>query len=256
MEPVTSPSSGNKDDPSPTPSHDGSIGGRILILVEGGEVPGRTGLTAYSPHVRYWGAAVAILFERGFDVAFGTVRERGFLHDAIEELGCSTFALDCTTSKNYPGAAVDLARLLKRQKVDFIHSSEAIAGTIGGAAGVIARRGYRIYQRHHTVIDTPTKVLSRISARLAHRTIAVSHAVARRAEKDDKTPTGRITVAHNGVGGIRNVSEVEAALLRRRLAIPEDAPIVLVLGHLRAEKGQKTAFEAMPLLQRDRKSVV
>lgn len=214
------------------------IPARVLMLLEHGAAS------------HWWERSIPLLRATGVEVVVVTVFERGPIHANLEEAGCgSVLTLGCRSSRDYPRATWRLARLIREREIDIVHANETIPATISGIAGVLARRGTRIFHRHHNIIDARQQVFfSRIGSRLAHLTMAVSKSAAHHAETIDGVAPRNIRVAYNGVHQLREVSMGEAAALRERLGIPANAPVILVVARLYKEKGQRTLLEALPHL--------
>lgn len=217
----------------------------VLILVEGGEVPGPPGATGYSGFIRYIAGSIPYIQEAGYRVLFGSLRGRTPLHPVIEDLGCRTFALDAGGVATYPLAATRLARIIRKERPDVLHLYESIQATVGGVAGAIARHRARIFHRHHTIIEGQSAAFTRLASRLTHRTMAVSNAVAGLAKTADRVSPERICVAYNGVPDPRPVAPAEVSELRARLGIAPNALCVGIVGHLRPEKGHKILIDAL-----------
>jgi glycosyltransferase involved in cell wall biosynthesis len=209
---------------------------RLLLMVE------------QSAPSRYWEGVVPLLQAFSIEAMLVTVRRRGPLHASLEALGCPTFALNCDNSRDYPLAALRMARLLRRQQVDLVHLHEPIPAIIGGIGGVLAGRAARIFHRHHSVPEGCLGPLSRLSSRLAHMTVAVSRAAAQHAQETDRVPLSRIRVAYNGVHEMRHVPGEELVEIRRQLGIPSQAPVISIVARLRPQKGHRTLLDAMVLI--------
>jgi glycosyltransferase involved in cell wall biosynthesis len=209
---------------------------RVLILVEQGIA------------CRYWEGAVPLLQRAQIDVVVVTLRERGSLHADLEKLGCPTLSLRCHASRDYPRAVLQLAHLIRERGIQVIHACESIPATVGGIAGVLARRGARIFHRQHCSVDGVQILFSRLASRLTHLTMAVSKAAACHAQQLDGVPPARVRVAYSGVQAPHATSTEELMALRRELQIPSGAGVISIVAHLRLEKGHRTLLEAMPLL--------
>ena len=215
------------------------------MLVQGGELPHAPGASGYGGYIRYIRGSTVELQRRGYWVSFGTVRGRSPLHPLMEELGCSTFALNCRTSRDYFGGALRLARLTREMGADILHLHESIQGAIGGLSGILGGSGARVYHRHHTTAGATQALFSKIASKTAHVVMAVSDAAAHHSTKDDRVPTDRVCVAYNGVDPMPAISTDELDDLRRSNEISPEARVVLSVGHLRPEKGHATLIEAM-----------
>lgn len=196
---------------------------------------------------RYWRGAFESLAQRELQVVFGTLRERRELHDEAAELGFTTFALDCRTSLDYVRAARKIASIIRSHEIDVVHLNEAIQATVGGAGALMARRGRRVFHRHHTIIEGSHRFYTRNATRLSHLTMAISQAVADQTIREG-VPAERVVVAHNGVAPLRAPEPSELEALRARLDIAPGDLVVVIVGLIRPEKGQETAIDAMTML--------
>lgn len=213
---------------------------RVLMLLEHGAAS------------HWWESSLPALKASGVELVVATVFERGPLHENLERLGCGpVHTLGCRTSRDYPSGALNLARMIREYRIDIIHANETIAGTLCGMAGRLARRGVRIFHRHHNIIaDRRQVILSRLASRLTHLTMAVSRSSAEHAREIDGVPATRIRVAYNGVQELRHASADEVASLRERFAIPAHSPVIVVVGRLWPEKGQRVLLSALPSLSK------
>lgn len=212
---------------------------RVLLAVE---------LNAPS---RFWEGSVPLLRAAGVEVFVVTVRGRGRLHENVEALGAHSLALNSRRSLDYPLVALRLARYIRQHRIDIIQACETIPGSIAGVAGLLARRGVRIFHRVHTIDQgREQRFLSRVSSRLSHLTMAISESSAHYATELDGVPPARVRVAYCGVDQPRSVPAEELAALRRSLGIPQDAPVISMVARLSPEKGHRTLFEAVRLLNK------
>ena len=195
---------------------------------------------------RSWPAQIELLRDRNVDVTACTVVEPGPFHEQLAANDCRSFSLRCRSARDYPVGAGRLARIVHAVQADVLHLVEPIAAAVGGAGGVIAGRGVRIFHRQHVFIDKPMSRLSQVGARLAHLTMAVCEAAAEAAIADDGARRERTAVAYNGVPRPRAVEDAELAAMRERLGIPEEAPVISVVARLRPEKGLDVLIDAFP----------
>lgn len=222
----------------------------VLMLMEGGGVHGRHTAEAYSGYIRYVTSSTKLLQSAGYDVLFGTVRGRTPLHGEVENLGCTTFALDAESGRAYPMAIRRLRRLIRSRRPHIVHLHEPIQGMVGGLATLGMRgRPVRLYHRHHTRVNRLIDIFSRIAAKLADRIMCVSIATASSAREVDKAPARKLCLAYNGVPEPRPVAREEIDDLRSELGFATDERVVLAVGHLRTDKGQDVLMTAIPSVQ-------
>jgi glycosyltransferase involved in cell wall biosynthesis len=122
---------------------------------------------------------------------------------------------------------------------------------VGGLAGRLAGQGLTVYHRNHHFEGGPKlALLGRLAARLNAGTLAVSQASARAAQRQERVPSHRLCVAHNGANEPRQVSAQEIDGLRTELGIPADAAIVVIVARLRPAKGIDVLLHALRLVGR------
>jgi glycosyltransferase involved in cell wall biosynthesis len=189
--------------------------------------------------------AMAGLRADGVDVIVATLRPSGPFHERLRELGISAHSLDCQSSRGYPLAALRLARLARAEAVDVIHSIEPIPATIGGQAGMLARRPARLFHWQHSAAYGHQALFSRAGARLSGMVMACSEFAARVAIEEQGVAAEKVRVAHNGVPQLRRVDDGEVQRLRQGLAIPAEAPLVVAVSRLRPEKGLAHLVDAV-----------
>jgi glycosyltransferase involved in cell wall biosynthesis len=185
--------------------------------------------------------------DRGDRVIFLTPA-RGPFTELVEREGMEVHVVDVSRTFRVTGL-VQLARLLREQRVDVLHTHTALAanvlsrigGRLGGAAVVSHLhienhfRPNRLARAVHTTLDNGT-------ARLAARILAVSEST-RRSLLAQGYPGARVEVVHNGIDVAAHSGGGSG--LRQELGVPDDAPLVLEIGRLCAVKGQRELIEAL-----------
>jgi glycosyltransferase involved in cell wall biosynthesis len=159
----------------------------------------------------------------------GYARARG-----IEPISWRTFG------KLDPITVIRLAGLMKRRRIDVIHTHLSTASLLGAFAAKLARR--RSVAHVHG-LNTAT------CFRYSDLVIAVSecakaHLVSQ--GLDEK----RVRVVHDGVDVVR-FAPTNAREAKIKLGCDPDEPLLGVFGRLSSEKGQRVALEAMFLIVKD-----
>jgi glycosyltransferase involved in cell wall biosynthesis len=177
---------------------------------------------------------------------------RGAFTDLVEREGIEVHVVDVSRTFRLRGA-LRLVRLLRRRRVDVLHTHTALAANVlsrvaGRLAGVAVVshlhienhfRANRLARAVHTALDNA-------SARLAARVIAVS-ADTRDSLVEQGYPPGLVEVVHNGID-VEGEAARRANGLRAELGVPEGTPLVGELARLCDVKGQRELIEAAALV--------
>jgi len=178
------------------------------------------------------------------------IQDKGPLADELEAGGVPVFCLERMRSKRFDfGAVGAIARLLKEQRIDVLHSHLYHANLYGRLAAW--RAGVPAVATVHntyTRVKLHRSLLNRLLTGPSTRVVAVSEDVRRDLIRHDRIPAERIMVIHNGIdtGRVRSSLSREAA--RARLGIPADAIAVGCVARLEEQKGHRFLLEALNLL--------
>jgi len=152
--------------------------------------------------------------------------------------------INATTWKTHgkidPLTVVKLAKLIKREGIDVVHTHLSTASLLGAFAAKLAK------------IPSVAHVHGMNSATcFRHSTaiIAVSEAVKRHLTAQGLSEA-RIRVIHNGVD-LARFEPIDRLDAKFRLGYEAEAPLVGVFGRLSEEKGQRVAVEAMFLVLKE-----
>ena len=152
-----------------------------------------------------------------------------------------------------------LTRLLRRLNPDLVNASTPKAGLLGTVAAWLARVPVRVYTMRGMPLETATgakrlllRWAERTAAGLAHRVICVSPSLRQRALDLGLTTADRSALVANGSSNGVDSERFEpsearrrqAAELRRRLGLPDGAPVIGGVGRLTRDKGLEDLAEA------------
>jgi len=184
-----------------------------------------------------------------FPVMIGSLAPEGPLQQAIRELGVPTFALGATSRWQYGRVIVQLARLLRDERVSVLHAHCFDPTFVGLLATRIAGTGF-VFTRHHS--DHNLRLGKRWHTRLdawcarhADRVIAVSEATRRIMTDVERVPGHKVVTVYNGAEPLPTPPAASLERLRRRLGLDGEA-VCLMTARLHEEKGHRVLFDALP----------
>lgn len=222
-----------------------SMGSRLLLLVD--ESPYRHEREPMAQRVT---RNIELLEARGWQVVAVTIRARWEWHDRVQGDGRVAYSLRSPFYWQVPLAAIRLAGILRKERVDVIHASGALAALISGLSRLLGPGPVRIYERHHYTGRRRLRFSSRLAARLSDHTIACSRAVKQVAIESDGSSSSDVTVIHAAGEAPRTVDPTEVDELRSRLGVSSGDAVVVLVARLRPEKGHLILIEAMRILAR------
>ena len=192
-----------------------------------------------------------------FEMLFGTLNPIApWLRDYMEGQGVRCISLDCRSRSEYSAGLLRLAAVLRRERVDILHTHLFEPSVIGLGAGYAARTPLRVLTRHysdyHTRINKRWHVrLDQMCTGLSHGVIAVSQHTADHMISEENAPPEKVRVIMNGIDFERvRVSGPEAAARVRAQFDVGDGYLLLVAARLHPEKGYEYLFRAMPAIRR------
>lgn len=136
-----------------------------------------------------------------FELHVCTLDGEGPLQATLEQLGVRGHALHCGSRARYPLAVWRLAALLRRERIDVVHTHLFDPSTVGMMAGLLAGTRGRVmtrwYSDLHEVLGRPVHawVDGRV-ARLAHAVVAISQYTRDVLVDTEAVPAARVRVIH------------------------------------------------------------
>lgn len=178
----------------------------------------------------------------------------------IRVLPLSSLTRDVSASSDL-SAFFELLNIFRNEKPDVVHLNSAKAGGVGALAARMARvpkiiftaHGWAFNEDRPLIQKTLIKLFSWITVLLAHKTIAVSEAVAR----DMKYPfaSRKISVIKNSVGAIDFLSRQEARKYLSKISkinIPDESFVFGTIAELHPSKGLEYSIESLvPIIEKN-----
>jgi glycosyltransferase involved in cell wall biosynthesis len=184
----------------------------------------------------------------------------------IQSSGVRVIGLGLKRSKwSLPEAVYRLVQLIREQKIELVHTSLFQADLAGGAAGAIARVPVvntlcnmmggpeRLADNRHMnpLKLTATMKLWGATLNRCHRhSIAISRAVLESAFENLGRPREKMSVIYRAFTDRPAAVDVSPLELKMALGIQHARPILLNIGRLAPQKGQRYLIEAMPEIVR------
>jgi len=141
-----------------------------------------------------------------------------------------------------------LARLLRREEVDIVHSHDNFPASYARIAAMLARVPI-VYVTYHNIYHwlTPLNhLINRYFASLTTRIVAVSRSAMEYSMEKDGIPAGKYRVIYNGVDpNQRKGFDLKRKSYRRELDIPENAQVIGNVASLSQRKGQRLLISAL-----------
>lgn len=192
--------------------------------------------------------SIASAFDKErFRIIVGSMQPGGGLQDTLAKTGIEHHCLNFRIRSFVP-SVLRLALLLRREKVDILHTHIAYTSFYGRLAGLCARvpvmvttdHGQHLWKKRWEVMAD--WVLNPFTA----VRVAVTDDVAAILHTRDRTPKNKIRVIKNGVdvAGFR-VDKAEGLQARRDLALADDAIVIGTIARLSWAKSLHVLVEAI-----------
>jgi glycosyltransferase involved in cell wall biosynthesis len=154
-----------------------------------------------------------------------------------------------------PGALLRLLALLRRDRIDLVHTHMDLADYYGAAAArllglrlVSTRENADEFRTRRTWKRPPFLFLEHFAYAAADATVAVSENLVDFLERAEGLPRHKTVVIRNGIDAAALVRVPSREEARRRFGLPENATVLGSVGRLAAQKGQIDLIEALPAI--------
>jgi glycosyltransferase involved in cell wall biosynthesis len=147
------------------------------------------------------------------------------------------------------GAVRSLRRIIRERRIDLVHTN-TLAVTAGAFAAKLARVPH-VWHVHEILVDPASirKLMHRLVPGFSEVIVCISEAVGAHLLIDVPGAAPRIRVIPNGMNLARFLTQSDSpALIRAQYGIPNDAPLIGMIGKVTRLKGQLVFANAAKLI--------
>jgi glycosyltransferase involved in cell wall biosynthesis len=189
-----------------------------------------------------------------FDIQIGSLGPRGALQGDAERMELGTFSLDAASRRAYPAAAVELARRLRRERIDVVQTHLLDGSVVGLIAARLARTPAVIFTGHHSH-EIPmhdrralTAVDRLCAGPLCDAIISPSAQMRDTLVRVHGVPAEKVRVIHHGFElGLLDPARVDGARVRAELEL-EGRTVLTSIGRIYWMKNQEALLRAFAAL--------
>ncbi|OZB75206.1 MAG: group 1 glycosyl transferase [Thiomonas sp. 14-64-326] len=180
----------------------------------------------------------------------------GPLEQEFEKLGVPVVIFGRKGKLDF-GLVFRVASWLKRERADVVHTHLFTADTYGRLAARLAGVP-AVFSTVHNIVNpwkgSGRKLIDRLFARLSTAVVGCSEEVTQTLATRDKIPASKLVSIPNGID-LQKFSNFSGAGLRSEFGLPEDRPLIGIVGRLHEQKAHGDLFRALTELPqvRDKK---
>jgi glycosyltransferase involved in cell wall biosynthesis len=171
-----------------------------------------------------------------YNVTVCATRSAGNYQPLLDEAGVTTFVQGRKSRWDF-GQWIKLVKLMRRERVDVLHTHLFGSNTLGRLLGTLAGVPVIISHEHWATSAKREVWANRLLYRLSDRTIVPSAATKSALVQSGGIPSRAMEIVYNGVDTAQFARSFSREETRAELAIPNDALLVGVVGRLSEEKG-------------------
>lgn len=185
-----------------------------------------------------------------FDVSVLCLNDTGPLADELTDAGIPVLQLDRPSSGPDYLAFLKVARVLKEQRTDLIHTHNTQPLIDGGLASLFVRRAALLHTDHARSFPDKRRymIAEYLLSHRAYRMVGVSEHTSRNLHQYEWIPPHRIVTVQNGIDGSRFLTYVDEAGKRAELGLPASGPVIGLAARLTEQKGITYLLQALPAL--------
>ncbi|MEO8288304.1 MAG: glycosyltransferase [Chloroflexota bacterium] len=180
---------------------------------------------------------IALRLDRSrYNVTVCATRSAGNYQPVLDQAGINTFVQGRKSRWDF-AQWIKLVLLLRREKVDVLHTHLFGSNTLGRLLGRLAGVPVIIAHEHWSTKARREVTIDRLLYRLSDRILVPSSASKTLVREMERIPARRIDVLYNGVDTAQFAQEYSREEVRAELGIDPGATVIGIVGRLSEEKG-------------------
>ena len=183
-----------------------------------------------------------------FDVSVLCLRTLGEFASELGEMGINVFQIPQSRKGADYLAFLEIAKLLKQEKIDVVHTHNTQPFTDGTLAALLSGVKTIVHTDHaRSFPDKKRYMLAEwVMSNFAFKVVGVSGHTSNNLIKYEHISPRRIVTIPNGIDGSKFKIDIDKKTKRRELQINENGPVIGLGVRLSEQKGIKYLLQAMP----------
>jgi glycosyltransferase involved in cell wall biosynthesis len=180
-----------------------------------------------------------------------SLSDKGEIGKEIEDSGIEVIPLNKLKHRFDWTIVKDIYNLIKERDIKIVRTHQYHANLYGRLAAWLAKVPCIVASVHNVyTIDRKLhrRMINKFLARFTDKVIAVSETVKKDVLTYDGLSEDRVRVIYNGIDTDR-FSNLNGSLIRSKLGISSEAPVIGTVGRLTLQKGQKYLIDAVSALK-------
>lgn len=183
-----------------------------------------------------------------FETSALCLKDGGALADDLTARGIPVFRLPPPRGRADYFAAMKIARILRRERIDVIHTHNTSAFIDGGLAALLAGTPTHVHTDHSRLFPDKRRymIAEFVMSHFAYRVVGVSDHTVEELRRYERIPLSKLTTIPNGIDAHAFDRAHDGTAKRRELGIPMTSTIIGAAVRLTEQKGLTYLLQAMP----------
>jgi glycosyltransferase involved in cell wall biosynthesis len=183
-----------------------------------------------------------------FETSALCLKDGGPLADDLTARGIPVFRLPPPRGRADYFAATKIARILRRERIDVIHTHNTSPFIDGGLAALLAGTRTHVHTDHSRLFPDKRRyvIAEYVMSHFAYRVVGVSDHTVAELRRYERIPLSKLTTIPNGIDAHAFGRPRDATLKRLELGIAPTSAIIGVAVRLTEQKGLTYLLQAMP----------